>query len=343
MSMTWVQKALDTVVGANLIPQDLSKTITLADGRPRPFLQNAPQSDAKALTHEWDEQSLIGVGTGAASYQDGNQPPVDAQAAARKNNLCCRIGKTASVTEDMIAAFIVNGQLADGVLESKVGGALDYQKELKTREVLDEMEWMHISGDRTITAGFPGGQTDGLEKWALANGQVYTPATATNVAPVTFVEDHIRAVMRNIALTNPSALPTEMLIAPELKPDMNKFQGAGAGNPIVRIISNDTPTQDLIGGSPEVTKYDTGFGVVNVRVEPNLSPTYNPLKSGQVYQNVLLYNKELVKNASLRKLNAKDYAVVATSIQCGISTTFCQEQRLAKHTGVIKFVKSSVV
>lgn len=342
--MEWVQKALDTVVGANLIRQDLSPVITIQDGRPRPVLTNAPQVPATAIVHTWDEQGLIGVGTGAASYQDGTTPPIDAQAAVQPSNKCCRIGKTASVTDDMVAAFTGGGQwtLADGQLEMLVQTAVDFQTELKTREVLDEMEWMHVSGDQTVSSGFPGGQTDGLSKWALANGQVYTPSGATSSAPVAISEAFVKDIMRLISENYPTARPNTVLVPPEGKVDFNGFVGSGAGNPLVRVIDAKAPTQQLVAGSPEVTMYDTGYGLLNVREEPNLSPLYNPLLTGNAYFNLIFYNDQLVKNASLRKLGAETLARIGTSVQRMVTTTFCQEHRLAKHAGVIKFLKSGV-
>lgn len=348
MSMEWVQKALDMVVGANLIPQDLSPVVTLQDGRPRPFMENAPQTFASNETHEWNEQGLIAPGSGAASYQDGNAPSGDAQAPTKYNNKTCNVGKLASVTDNFTAALTRSYtlQLADGVLEREVQSALDYQKELKTREVLDECEWMHISGDQTVTTGFPGGQTDGLEKWILANGTIVNTAAdgttaGTATVPVAISEAAIKALMETIAQKYPTAMPDTCLVPPELKKSFNGFVGSGAGNPITRIISNDTVTQNLIAGSPEVTKYDTGFGVVDVRVEPNLSPAFNPLKTGQAYQNALFYNKAQVKNAVLRKLMSEQLARVGTSVQCMITTTFAQEHRLPKHAGILQYMKAA--
>ena len=85
--MEWIEKALDTVVGANLSRQDLSPCISLTDGRPRPFMVNAPnKARATNIVHEWNEQSLIAPGSGAASYADGNTPTADALAANQKSN-----------------------------------------------------------------------------------------------------------------------------------------------------------------------------------------------------------------------------------------------------------------
>lgn len=340
--MEWVQKALDTVVGANLLRQDLSATISLTQGRPRPFLERAPhKAKATQIVHEWNEQSLIGPGAGVASYADGALPTVDAQAAARKSNVTCRIGKTAAVTDDMVAAYTAY-RLAEGELEKLLQEAIDLQTELKTIEVLDEIEWMHISGDASVTASFSGGQTDGLNKWITNNGTVFTPSGATSGGPVAFQENFIKQLFANIATNYPTAMPDTCLIPPELKPDFNSFTGSGAGNPIVRVISNDTATQNLIAGNPEVTKYDTGFGVVDVCIEPNLSPLFNPLLSGNVYVTPLFYSSKHVDNAPLRPIGAETLARVSTTLNRMITTTTAQEHRIPLHAGAIQYVKSAI-
>lgn len=346
MSMEYTIKALDTVVGANLLRQDLSDTISIQQGRPRPFLENIPgKAKSTQVVHEWNEQALIAPGSGAASYADGNLPTADAQAASQFSNVTCRVGKTAAVTDDMVASYTrgYTVQLAPGELERLVTSALDYQVELKTIEVLDECEWMHISGNPQANLGsFPGGQTLGLYTWITVNGTVFTPVGATSGAPVAFQENFIKQLFATIASNFPSAFPNTCLIPPELKPDFNSFTGSGAGNPIVRVISNDTATQDLIAGNPEVTKYDTGFGVVDVRIEPNLSPLFNPLLNGNAYVTPLFYNDDIVDNAPLRPIGAEMLARISTTVQKMITTTFAQEHRVPLHAGAIQYVKSAI-
>lgn len=344
MGMEYVQKALDTVAGANLIREDLSATISIQEGHPRPVLENAPQVKATAPLHQWNEQGLIGPGNGVASYADGSAPTADVQDAVRESNPTCRVGKTASVTDDMIASWTGGGEftLADGQLESKLQSALDFQTEIKTREVLDECEWMHVSGNSAVTSGFPGGQTDGLVKWILANGTTYTPATATGSAPVDVAESFVRDAMRSIAEKYPTAMPNRLLAPPELISDFNNFTGSGAGNPIVRVLPSEAQTTNFIGGAPRLKFYDTGYGLVEVCEEPNLSPAFNPLLSGLGYENILLYNDKQVKHAALRPLAAEMLARVGTSLQKMITTTFAQEHRVGIHAGVIQYVKSAV-
>ena len=343
MSMEQVQKALDTVVGANLIRQDLSATISITDGRPRPVLQHAPVNKARGVVHEWDEQSLVVPGSGVASYADGTTPTADAVAAAQNSNQTCRIGKTAQVTDDMVAAFTGGGSwmLADGETEKLVQEAIDFQTELKTREVLDECEWMHISGNHTVSSGFPGGQTDGLVTWITANGYVNANG-GTSTTPVAFSEQVVRDTMRGIAEKFPAMMPDTILVPPELKADFNTFTGAGAGNPIVRVLPNNEAVNGFVAGVPEVKFYDSGYGVLAVREEPNLSPLFNPLLSGEIYQNVLLYNSKQVRHSQLRPLGAEQLARINTSVQRMITTTFAQEHRIAKHTAIIEYQKSSV-
>lgn len=347
MSMEYVVKALDTVQGANLLRQDLSATISITDGRPRPFLQNCPgKAKSKQVTHEWDEQALILPGSGAASYADGNLPTADVLDATQLSNVTCRIGKTATVTDDMTAAFTGGGAwvLADGQLEKLVQEAIDFQTELKTREVLDECEWMHISGNHTISSGFPGGQTDGLMYWIANNGlsTTYTPSGATSSTPVAIAENFVRDLMRSIAEKFPSAMPNTMLVPPEVKVDINTWTGAGAGNPIVRVLPADAVTTGFVAGLPEVKFYDSGYGILAIREEPNLSPLFNPLLSGNTYVTPIFYNSGLVDNAPLRPLGAEQLARINTSLSRMVTTTFAQEHRIGKHAGQIQYVKSAI-
>lgn len=347
MGMEYVEKALDTVVGANLLRQDLSDSISIQQGRPRPFLENVP-SKAKAtqIVHEWNEQGLIQPGNGVASYADGNLPTADAQASVQFSNVTCRVGKTAAVTDDMIASYTrgYTVQLAPGELERLVTEAIDYQTTLKTIEVLDECEWMHISGNPSnfVASSFPGGQCLGLQSWISANGVTFTPNGATSTTPVIVQEAFIRSLFAQIAANFPSAFPNTVLIPPEVKPDFNGFVGSGAGNPITRIIQTDTPTMDMIAGYPEVTKYDTGFGVIDVRLEPNLSPLFNPLLSGNTYVNLLFYNDDIVDNAPLRPIGAETLARISTTLNRMVTTTFTQEHRVPLHAGQIRYVKSAI-
>ena len=337
MGMEYVQKALDTVVGANFERQDLSSTITLLDGPPRPISQYAPSIPAKGTVHYWNEQNLVKAGNGAATYAEGARPPADAVAPSRPTNVTARIGKTASVTDDESAVWTGAGsyRLAEGELERMYQEAIDYQTYLKTLEVLNELEYMHLAGDSSNSQSWAGGQFDGLLKWIKASGNTSSEGGGTSSTDVVFTEAMVKDLAKTIASAFPTAFPDVMLVPPELKETVNSFVGGGAGRPIVQMITGDAG--GMTGGA-EVDKYQTGYGVVSVRIEPYLSPTYNTNIGAEA---VILYNTKLVKQADLIKLGAEPLARIGTSIDRMVTFVGSQEHRLPLHTGIINNVKYS--
>ena len=338
--MQWTQKALDSVIGAGFQRQDLSSTITLVDGPERPILAAMPQIRATALIHYWEEQNLIKPGNGAASYPEGARPNADAVAPVRQSNQTCNTGKTASVTDNLAAVWNGAGayKLADGEEERMLAEAINFQTTLKTVEVMNEMEWMHLCGDATnpqTISVFPGGQTDGLVKWITTNGQNYATG-GTGGTPVNFTETQVRDAARLIAAGNPTYYPNRLLIPPELKIDVNGFLGGGAGRPLVQVV-NDKSSGYTAG--QEVDRYQTGYGVVEVKIEPFLSPTYNPYFTNPA---AILYNTGLVKQANLIKLGAEPLARIGTSVERMVTAVYSQEHRVPKHASILLNIKSAI-
>jgi hypothetical protein len=338
--MQWTQKALDTVVGANYERQDLSNVITLVDGPLRPLTQAMGQIPAKSEVHYWNEQNLIKPGTGAASYPQGARPNADAVAPIRYSNQTCNTGKTASVTDNMAAVWTGAGayKLADGEEERMLSEAINLQTTLKTIEVMNEMEWMHLCGDATNPQGvgvFPGGQCDGLVKWITANGQNFGTG-GTSGTPVNFTEAQVRDAMRLVANGNPTYYPNRLLVPPELKLDVNSFLGGGAGRPLVQVVNNDSSGYTA---GQEVDRYQTGYGVVEVKVEPFLSPAYNPFFTNPA---AILYNTGLVKQANLIKMGAEPLARIGTSVERMVTAVYSQEHRVPKHASILLNIKSAI-
>jgi hypothetical protein len=337
MGMEYIQKALDTVIGANFQRQDLSRTITLLDGPPRPISQYAPQIPAKGTIHYWDEQNLIKAGNGAATYAEGARPPADAVAPQRPTNVTCRTGKTASVTDDEAAVWTGAGsfELAEGELERLYQEAIDFQTFLKTTETLNEIEYMHLAGNSANSQAWAGGQCDGLITWITAKGVNFATGGTTG-SPVNFTETMLRDGARQVAEGFTPVQPDTMLIPPELKVDVNGFVGGGAGRPLVQMITNDA--SGMIGGN-EVDQYQTGYSKVNIRTEPYLSNTYN---TNLPQAAVILYNKAMVKHAALIKLNAEPLARIATSVERMVTSVYTQEHRLPLHAVIFSNVKSAI-
>lgn len=348
-NMEYVSKAvLDTTTGANFQREDLSNTLSVTDGPKRPFTQNAPRVPATNTTHQWNEIALNTAGrnnvaANGPTYAQGNLPPVNAKSPARKSNETCRTGRTAQVTEDMMASFnrTASGQalnLDEGTMSEMVQNALDLEAALVGIEILNQIEWMHISGD-SGNAAMEGGETDGLVKWATANGYNVGSSdgnTGTSTTPIAFAEDFVKKGARGAALTMPAVGCDTLLIPPELVPDFAGFVANGAGRPIVQIASGENA--NLVAGA-SVGYYNTAYGVLKIEVEPYLSPAYNTAISQCA---VIAYNKSLVKHADLVPFGAKPVAVTDTSVKRYVNCVYAQEHRVAKHTFIIPNVKSAV-
>lgn len=339
--MLYVSKAdLDTVLGANFARQDLSPTISLTSTRPRPVSQKAPQVPATNTTHQWVEQGRNTVGAAsAATFAEGALPSTNAKAPTRPQNITARIGLVAQVTDDMTAVWSGAGQwkLADGEGARLLQAAIDLETELVTLDVLDQQEWMQISGDSTNPQTLPGGQTDGLIKWINASGIVVatggTTATAVNFTEV-FLKDGARAC----AEAYPTYMADTLLVPPELIPDINGFIANGAGRPVVVNAVGSAGTKDLVAGV-QVGYYNTGFSVLKIELEPDLSPLFNSTLSQCA---VIAYNSQAVKTANLIKLGAESLARTDTSIKKMITTTWAQEHRVPQHAFICSNVKSAI-
>lgn len=341
--MLYVSKAdLDTVLGANFARQDLSPTISLTSTRPRPVSQAAPVVPATNTTHQWVEQARVAVGSAsAASFAQGSLPGTNAIAPTRPQNVTCRVGLTAQVTDDMTAVWTGAGQwkLADGEGARMLQAAIDLETELVTMDSLDQIEWMHISGDSSNPQSMAGGQTDGLVKWITASGNVVATGGTTATA-VNFAEQFLKDGARTAAENYPTYMADTLLVPPEIIPDINGFIASGAGRPVTVTVngSDAKGTQNLVAGT-QVGYYNTGFSVLKIELEPSLSPLFN---STLAQCAVIAYNSKAVKMANLIKLGAEPLARTDTSIKKMVTTTFAQEHRVPLHAFICSNVKSAI-
>jgi hypothetical protein len=340
--MEYTEKAvLDSVQGANLAREDLSNTLSVTDGPQRPVTQGMEQVPARNKLHQWNEQGLntagrANVAAGGATAAEGALPIPNAKASVRKSNLTCRTSRLAQVTDTMMAEFNGGGklQLAQGVMEELVQDALDLETALVLIEVLNQIEWMHISGDST-NATMEGGESDGLVKWIGAGGT--TVATGgTDATPVNFVEGFIKDGARTVALTMPTAHADTLLVPPELIPDINATVANGAGRPIV--VQATAENTNIVAGQ-SVDRYNTGFSTLRVKEEPYLSPTYN---TAMAQPAILAFNKALVKQANLIGLRSELMPRTDMSIKRAVVCEYTQEHRIAKHTWIAKDIKSAI-
>lgn len=309
--MDYVQKALDTVVGANFERKDLSDLITLQDGPKRPLLQLMMTTRAKGKTHFWDEQGLILPTGSTAFFPEGGKPVADAQSPVQLNNITFRSGKVAAVTDTERAVWTGAGsyRLAEGELERLYQDAVDFQVRLKMTEVLNEMEYIFLLGSRANNSSSVS-QCDGLVTW-LQNNAPSGNIIAEGSAALT--EVMLRDAGRIQAANKTPYLPDTILCTFGQKEIINSFA------PATRVmISAASGEQGLVGGV-EVDVYDTGFSRCRVLVHPWLTTG-----------NLVMFNSSLVQRADLIPLGAEPLARIATSIERMVTYEGTLEVRLAK-------------
>lgn len=337
-----VEKAvLDSTVGANLNREDLSNTMSLTDGPSRPLTQILKQTVAKNKTHQWNEQGLQVAGRtnaagGGATYAEGTAPQANAKAAVRKTNTTCRTGRMAQVTDTEIAAFNGGGSLvlAEGEMERQIQAAIDLEAALVTIECLNQIEWMHFSGDSS-NATMEGGECDGLIKWAAASGNVVATG-GTTTTPVAIIEQFIKDGARAAALAFPTIIADTLFVSPELMPDFAGFVSNGAGRPLVQVANGDNV--DLVAGA-SVAFYNTGYSVLRVKPAPYLNAAYN---SAVTNSQMIAVNVGQLAHAALIPLRAEPLARIGPALQRMVTAEYTQEHRVAKHTWIAQNLKSGV-
>lgn len=311
--MDYVLKALDSVVGANFERKDLSDLITLQDGPVRPLLQMMGQTRAKGKTHFWDEQGLIMPTGSTGFYPEGGKPTADAQSPVQLNNVTYRVGKVAAVTDTERAIWTGAGsyRLQDGELERLYQDAIDFQVKLKMTEVLNEMEYIFLLGDRTLNSASVS-QCDGLVTW-LKNNAPVSHIIAEGSAALTdaMLKDGARI---QAAEKTPYKLDT-MFVTYAQQEVINGLASVPATRVQITGSGGDT---GLVAGV-DVSTYNAGFSRLNIVVHPWI-PTGT----------LVMFNKSLVKRADLIPLGAEPLARIATSIERMVTYEGSLEVRLAK-------------
>jgi|SRR5579883_1660159 len=340
--MQYVSKAiLDTVVGANGNREDLTNVLYLTDGPARPIVQSAPHVPATNTTHQWREIGLNvagrnNVASGGATYAESGLPNATQKSPSRVTNETCNTGRLAQVSDNEMAAFNGGGSinLAQGEMERLIQNAMDVAAALVGIEVMNQIEWMMVTGDASQTV-MEGGETDGLIKWVTAGGFVVTTG-GTSGAPVNMAEQFLKDGARGVAKTYPTLHYDTYLVPPELIPDMNSYVANGAARPLVQVASGQNI--DLVAGQ-SVGWYNDGFAVIKIEMEPYLSPAYNTSISQCA---IIGYRKSQVKIADLIPFGANPLAKTDTTIKRLINAVYAQEHSVAKHTVIIPNVQSAI-
>ena len=353
--MDQIRKAMDSILATNYERKDLSALITVQDGPIRPLLQGQSvrngtkvpmlgEVPAKGKTHYWDEQSLIAATGSTAGYQEGGKPVADFGTVTQINNVVARFGKVAAVTDTMAAVWTGAGsyQLQNGELERLYQVALDFDTELKTTEILNEIEWSFIQGNSanntaavvpaspsaasgsTVTSQFNGlleilcaasANTASFTGTAVTNygAGVLVNAGAAPYSSNVLIEQMVRDTAKKVADSKTPYVPDLLLCTSGQLEIINSWRPS--------IITNSD--SGLVGGG-SVDYYNTGFSRVKIEWEPQMPSGY-----------LILTNSKLLKRANLIKLGAEPLARVQTQVERMITAEMSAEVRVQKAHGVL--------
>lgn len=350
--MDQVRKAMDSLLGANYARQDLSALVSLQDGPTRPILQaqshrttgqmipKVGSVPAKGKLHYWDEQPLAAADGTTAGYQEGGKPTAQVTSPVQIINQIARFGRTAAVTDTMAAVWTGAGSytLADGELERLYAEALDFDTELKTSEVLNEIEWCWVNGvaansTATSVPNSPSVAANYQSVISQFNGLI-TILTGTGTTVGGVVANYGNAVVIDATQSPYNSVFTEQILR-----DAGRLQARNktpyrldlllCTDGQLEVINNFRPSiitmaNDGLTGGGSVDYYNTGFGKVTVAYEPQM-----PLGT------MILTSTALLKNAPLIKLGAEPLARVQTQVERMITCEMTVEVRVQKAQVVV--------
>lgn len=283
--------AQDSVSGANFHPEDLSSMIYLEGAPPVPFLRRLGTVGCNGSPHWWSEiQLTTPSGTGAYFYE-GNAPTTRSTSPNRLSNTVFQVGLAAEITDKEAALYMKPG----GFQLSALGKVQWFKEEmalqmmLRTEEVIREMDYIFINGDKTTTitesAGRQDVQCDGLLTILTENVE-----DASNAA---LTDDMLIDLAEHIQNQYTGRFPQVLYTTTAQKKTINTW--------VTNIWF--TRTSELTAGV-DVSTFNTGFFVVSVEIEP-----YMPTGS------CAMVDHTMWKKADLLPLRAEPLARTKTALQ----------------------------
>lgn len=283
--------AQDSVSGANFYPEDLSKVIYLEGAPPVPFLRRLGSAPVNGSPHTWNEIGLE-TPTGTSSYfYEGDAPGVTNSAPTPLSNTLFQAGRAAEVTDKHAALYAKPGgyQLSSQGKLQWFTDVMGLQMMMRTEELIRELDYIFINGDKTTTITASGGrmdvQCDGLLTVLTENVE-----DASNAA---LTDDMLIDLAEHIQNQYTGRFPQVLYTTTSQKKTINTW--------VTNIWF--TRTSELTAGV-DVSTFNTGFFVVSVEIEP-----YMPLGS------CAMVDHTMWKKCDLLPLRAEPLARTNTSIK----------------------------
>lgn len=307
MAMEQAQKALDTLVGANYLREDLSELIMLTYDPERP-LQALLASHTKAsnTTHQWNDVALTAPTGSSASYNEGNKPYSTNYTPNRRSNTTARFGRVARVTDEQAAAWTGGGaySLADGEMVRLFAESLELDSELQMRALLNEVEYVLVNGvsaNNSSTLGAEVSQFDGIDlgvKTGKTPG-IGGPGQTINESSAALTLTMISTLALDIRNQRGPWAPSELIVSVHDKNIVNGFQSN------VRVNGGTTTDFSGMHAGTEVEYINTGYSAVRVVVS-------DWLPSGRAY---LVNMAKNFRFADLIPLGSEPLAKINTTVE----------------------------
>lgn len=286
-----VKKATqDSVSGALFHREDFSDIIYLVGSPTTPFLQRIGTGNVKGDPHQWSEIAIEAVSGTSAYFPEGDAPATTRTTIGVLSNTLFQVGKSAKVTDKEAALYSKPGGYR---LENKerlrwFREELALQMELRMMEVMNELDYIFLRGDKDTTivasAGKKDVQCDGVLEFITNN--------TTDASAAALDEDLLRALGKKIH-DRYKKYPDTLYV------------NSGHKLLIDEWVSNIwfSRDRDLEAGR-NVSTYNNGFFVTGIEIEPNLPAA-----------TVAYIDHSMCKRCDLIPLGAEPLARVDTGLQ----------------------------
>lgn len=282
----------DSVTGANFHPQDLSKVIYLNGSPPTPFLKRLQNGGrVNGSPHYWSKVSLESVTGTSAYFYEGDAPTVTSSTPSQESNTIFQLGKAAQITDKEAALYANPGgfQLADGERMRWFREEMALQMELRTREVIQEMDYIFINGVKETTITASDGKAD-----VQCDGLLEFIATNTDDCSAVAIDDSLLIDLAKAIHDQYSGrYPDVLYVTSAQKKTINTW------------ATNIWFTRDRnLEAGKDVSTFNTGYFIVPIEVEP-----YMPSGS------CAMVDMGMFKKMDLLPLTAEGLARTDTSIK----------------------------
>lgn len=280
----------DSVSGALFHREDFSDIIFLVGSPKTPLLQRMGVGSVKGDPHEWSEVAIEAT-TGTSSYfVEGEAPGTTRSNITKLSNTLFQVGKSAKVTDKEAALYAKPGgfRLENNERLRWFREELALQMELRMMEVLNELDYIFLRGNKDTTIAASAGrkdvQCDGVLEFIVNN--------ATDASGASLDEDLLKALGKKIA-DRYKAYPDTLYVNSTQKGIIDEW------------VSNIwfSRDRDLEAGR-NVSTYNNGYFVTGIEIEPNLPAGV-----------VSYVDHSMVKRCDLIPLGAEPLARIDTGLQ----------------------------